>query len=210
MTLVAGNTWIEEQRPIATKAVERVGLEADIPVFAGADRPLLVAGERDELLRVAENLIENAVKYGQDGKRVEVVLDSVEDPPGCPQARLSVRDFGLSMRPEDTERVFDRFWRADPSRKRTIGGTGLGLSIALGDAKLHGGSLEVWSKLGRGTNFVLTLPRQGRAVTGASSPIPVDPCDDGAPLDDLGLTQPIELPDPGRGSRPVGHPEARS
>ena len=76
-------------------------------------------------------------------------------------------------------RVFDRFWRADPSRKRTIGGTGLGLSIALGDARLHGGTLAVWSELGRGTNFVLTLPvRAGdEAVT---FPLALDPGEAGS------------------------------
>jgi two-component system sensor histidine kinase MtrB len=94
------------------------------------------------------------------------------------------------MRAEDVERVFDRFWRADPSRVRTIGGTGLGLSIALGDARLHSGTLAVWSELGRGSNFVLTLPRDGKPVTG--SPLPLEPDDEqGGALESLGLTQPI-------------------
>jgi two-component system sensor histidine kinase MtrB len=107
---------------------------------------------------------------------------------------IGVRDFGMGMKPEDAEHVFDRFWRADPSRKRTIGGTGLGLSIAMGDAKLHGGELAVWSEVGRGTNFVLTLPRQAAPLDG-ESPIAVDPGDDAvAALDDLGLTAPIDLP----------------
>ena len=56
-------------------------------------------------------------------------------------------------------RVFDRFWRADPSRARTRGGTGLGLSIALEDARLHNGELEAWGRPGKGAHFVLTLPR---------------------------------------------------
>ena len=59
-------------------------------------------------------------------------------------------------------RVFDRFWRADPSRARTRGGTGLGLSIALEDARLHNGELEAWGRPGKGAHFVLTLPRQAR------------------------------------------------
>ena len=56
-------------------------------------------------------------------------------------------------------RVFDRFWRADPSRSRIRGGTGLGLSIALEDARLHNGELEVWARPGHGAHFVMTLPR---------------------------------------------------
>jgi two-component system sensor histidine kinase MtrB len=72
--------------------------------------------------------------------------------------------------------VFDRFWRADPSRQRRIGGTGLGLAISLEDALLHGGTLEVWSRPGEGTNFVLTLPRIPGTPAGRS-PVPIEPVD---------------------------------
>ena len=140
--------------------------------------------------RIVRNLLGNAIEHGE-GRPIVVSVDSDQN-----AVALGVRDFGLGMTADDSARVFDRFWRADPSRKRTIGGTGLGLSIALGDARLHGGTLAVWSEPGRGTNFVLTLPRHGQPV-GAASPIPIDPGDDGAPLDDLGLTQPIAVP-PGR------------
>jgi len=142
--------------------------------------------------RIVRNLLGNAIEHGE-GRPIVITVDSDQR-----SVAVGVRDFGLGMRPEEVERVFDRFWRADPSRKRTIGGTGLGLSIALGDARLHGGTLAVWSELGRGTNFVLTLPRGGARI-GSSSPIAVDPGDDGAPLEDLGLTQPIEIPAVGRG-----------
>lgn len=136
--------------------------------------------------RVVRNLLGNAIEHGE-GRPIVVTVDSNQR-----AVALGVRDYGLGMSAADSERVFDRFWRADPSRKRTIGGTGLGLSIALGDAKLHGGTLAVWSELGRGTNFVLTLPRQGQPIDG-SSPVPVDPGEDGVSLDDLGLTQPITV-----------------
>lgn len=136
--------------------------------------------------RVVRNLLGNAIEHGE-GRPIVVTVDSNQR-----AVAIGVRDYGLGMSAADVERVFDRFWRADPSRKRTIGGTGLGLSIALGDAKLHGGTLVVWSELGRGTNFVLTLPRQGQPVEG-SSPVPLDPGEDGVSLDDLGLTQPITV-----------------
>lgn len=136
--------------------------------------------------RVVRNLLGNAIEHGE-GRPIVVTVDSDQQ-----AVAIGVRDFGLGMSVADSERVFDRFWRADPSRKRTIGGTGLGLSIALGDARLHGGELAVWSELGRGTNFVLTLPRQGGRLV-APSPVPVDPGDDSVQaVDDLGLTQPIE------------------
>ncbi|KQZ82103.1 histidine kinase [Microbacterium sp. Root166] len=137
--------------------------------------------------RVVRNLLGNAIEHGE-GRPIVITVDSDQQ-----SVALGVRDYGLGMRAEDVDRVFDRFWRADPSRTRTIGGTGLGLSIALGDARLHGGQLAVWSELGRGTNFVLTLPRApGRPV--GPSPIPLDPGDDSiAAVDDLGLTQPIKV-----------------
>ncbi|MGB4778129.1 MtrAB system histidine kinase MtrB [Microbacterium sp.] len=143
--------------------------------------------------RVVRNLLGNAIEHGE-GRPIVVTVDSDQR-----AVAIGVRDYGLGMSAADSERVFDRFWRADPSRKRTIGGTGLGLSIALGDARLHGGTLAVWSELGRGTNFVLTLPRNGDHVVG-SSPIPVDPGDDGVLLDDLGVTQPIAVFE--KGERP--------
>ena len=70
--------------------------------------------------------------------------------------------------------MFDRFWRADPSRTRTIGGTGLGLSIALGDAQLHGGWLAAWGEPGMGAYFRLTIPRT-RSVAITESPLPLAP-----------------------------------
>ena len=72
---------------------------------------------------------------------------------------IGVRDFGNGLDESALTRVFDRFWRADPSRDRTRGGTGLGLSIALEDARLHNGELEAWGRPGKGAHFVLTLPR---------------------------------------------------
>lgn len=140
--------------------------------------------------RIVRNLLGNAIEHGE-GRPIVVSVDSDQR-----AVALGVRDFGLGMRHEDTERVFDRFWRADPSRKRTIGGTGLGLSIALGDARLHGGTLAVWSEPGGGTHFVLTLPRRAGEQLSGGSPIELDPRD-AAPLEDLGLTQPIVLPERG-------------
>lgn len=136
--------------------------------------------------RVLRNLIGNAIEHGE-GRPVVITVDSNQH-----AVAAGVRDFGLGMEPADAERVFDRFWRADPSRQRTIGGTGLGLSIALGDATLHGGTLSVWSEIGVGTNFVLTIPRHDGVLNGPS-PIPAEPQE---PLSELGdATQPISLAD---------------
>lgn len=122
--------------------------------------------------RIVRNLLGNAIEHGE-GRPIVVAVDSNET-----AIALSVRDYGMGMTEEEAERVFDRFWRADPSRMRTIGGTGLGLAISLEDAVAHGGTLDVWSKPGAGTVFRLTLPR----VPGAEvvSPLPLEPVDAGA------------------------------
>ncbi|WP_460943651.1 MtrAB system histidine kinase MtrB [Okibacterium endophyticum] len=120
--------------------------------------------------RVVRNLLGNAIEHGE-GRPVVVAVDSNEQ-----SVALSVRDYGLGMTEDEVERVFDRFWRADPSRKRTIGGTGLGLAIALEDAQLHNGTLEVWSRSGGGSLFRLTLPRTREGVVQVS-PLPLVPDD---------------------------------
>src|SRR4051812_15315899 len=94
-------------------------------------------------------------------------------------------DHGIGMSATDTDRVFDRFWRADPSRQRTTGGTGLGLAIAQEDAVVHGGRLEVWSAPGEGSCFRLTLPRRRGAVLRGSPlelPPPESEAADSAPI----------------------------
>ncbi|HEY2557969.1 MAG TPA: ATP-binding protein, partial [Diaminobutyricibacter sp.] len=113
------------------------------------------------------------IEHGE-GRPVVVTVDSNES-----AVALAVRDYGLGMNQQEVNHVFDRFWRADPSRKRTIGGTGLGLAISLEDATLHSGWLQVWSAPGAGSCFRLTLPRvPGHGI--ASSPLPLPPDDAGA------------------------------
>ncbi|KQO82496.1 histidine kinase [Frigoribacterium sp. Leaf263] len=123
------------------------------------------------LRRIFRNLLGNAIEHGE-GRPIVVEVDSDPD-----AVAIAVRDHGVGMTEADAERVFDRFWRADPSRRRTIGGTGLGLAISLEDAVLHGGRIDVWSRPGSGSRFVVTLPR----VVGAevrSRPLPVRPEED--------------------------------
>ncbi|MER3391330.1 MAG: MtrAB system histidine kinase MtrB [Microcella pacifica] len=130
--------------------------------------------------RVLQNLLGNAVDHGE-GKPIVVHVDSDAD-----AIAIAVRDYGLGMDEAQLERVFDRFWRADPSRQRTTGGTGLGLAIATEDAQVHGGQLDVWSRPGEGTCFRLTLPRRrGEAIGRSQIDLPpAEPLDDALRPDD--------------------------
>jgi two-component system sensor histidine kinase MtrB len=110
--------------------------------------------------RIVRNLVDNAVDHAEGGPvRVDLAATSST-------VALRVSDLGVGLHPGEEERVFDRFWRADPSRARTTGGTGLGLAIAREDARLHGGELEAWGEAGVGAAFRLVLPRRKGGVPG--------------------------------------------
>ncbi|WP_235559071.1 MtrAB system histidine kinase MtrB, partial [Microbacterium sp. Leaf351] len=198
----AGSVQLErEPTSIAQLAEDVIGSMQQLADQRGSEVRLVAPGgyslvdlDPRRVRRIVRNLLGNAIEHGE-GRLIVVTVDSNQD-----AVALGVRDYGLGMRPEDVERVFDRFWRADPSRRRTIGGTGLGLSISLGDARLHGGTLAVWSDLGRGSNFVLTLPR--RDIDGELvSPVVVDVSDETSVLDSLGLTEPIAVLAPERDAK---------
>jgi two-component system sensor histidine kinase MtrB len=132
--------------------------------------PIEIEGDPRRIERILRNLISNAVDHGE-GKKVQVQIKTSEN-----EVAIGVRDYGLGFNEEDAPYLFDRFWRADPSRARTSGGTGLGLSIALEDAKLHQGQLLAWGKPHQGAHFVLTLPKLlGNSVQ--SFPIALEPDD---------------------------------
>jgi two-component system phosphate regulon sensor histidine kinase PhoR len=125
------------------------------------DQSFWVLGDRDELLRVAENLVENAVKYGESGGRVDVALTRLPEQPGAaPKVELSVRDFGPGIGPEHLPRLTERFYRADVAQSRDKGGTGLGLAIVKHIVNRHRGQLSIESELGQGATFKVTLPEQ--------------------------------------------------
>ena len=121
--------------------------------FDFPDSNIIIDGDPRRIERIMRNLLANAIDHSE-GKPIELTLRVNES-----AVSVSVRDYGVGLTPQHIERVFDRFWRADPSRSRIRGGTGLGLSIAREDAELHGGGIKVWGEIGRGSNFVLTLPR---------------------------------------------------
>ena len=133
--------------PLAEKM--NVGIELD------AEQPMLVKGEDDELVQVFENLIENACKYGQDGKLIKVSVKASSD---GKQAEVRVRDFGPGIEEEHQRRITERFYRVDVARSREKQGTGLGLAIVKHILQRHGTRLLISSKPGDGAEFCVKLP----------------------------------------------------
>jgi two-component system sensor histidine kinase MtrB len=155
------------RRCVADLGVNLEGSDSQVSLIA-PPYPVHIRADFRRVERIMRNLISNALDHS-DGKPIEI--ECVET--GTDVA-ISVRDHGEGMEPASLIRVFDRFWRADPSRARTRGGTGLGLSIALEDARLHHGELDAWGAVGDGANFVLTLPRiAGNQIV--ARPLPVNP-----------------------------------
>ncbi|HEX5402446.1 MAG TPA: MtrAB system histidine kinase MtrB [Pseudonocardiaceae bacterium] len=127
--------------------------------------------------RILRNLLANAVDHGE-GLPVAVSVATNET-----AVAITVRDFGVGLRQGEADLVFNRFWRADPSRNRRTGGTGLGLAISVEDARLHGGWLEAWGEPGQGACFRLTLPIDPHTEL-SDSPLPLAPDDVPAPATD--------------------------
>ena len=131
--------------------------DRDVDLQLDALEPVIVAGDRDELLRVAENLIENAIKYGAaDGDRRVRVSAARQDADGI----IVVQDFGVGIAPEHLPRLTERFYRIDAGQSRAKGGTGLGLAIVKHIVARHRGRLSIESKPGAGTSFRVALPPQ--------------------------------------------------
>ena len=130
-----------------------VAIEVTAPVG-----PLMVPGDRDELTRLFENLIENGLKYGASGKRVDIVLVAAATADGTGEARVSVRDYGPGIAAEHLPRLTERFYRVDVGESRTQGGTGLGLALVKHILNRHHGRLTIDSKAGAGATFTARLP----------------------------------------------------
>ncbi len=131
------------------------GLVVDSGVELGSsgapDASVMV--DPDAMNQVFGNLIENAVKYGKSGKRIEVGARARGG-----EVEFYVRDFGPGIASEHLERIFERFYRVDKARSREAGGTGLGLAIVKHIVQAHGGKIRAESELGSGTTFLFTLP----------------------------------------------------
>jgi two-component system phosphate regulon sensor histidine kinase PhoR len=132
----------------------QVAIEIELP-----EQPAIISGDREELLRLFENLIENALKYGATGGRVVVSVAPSVSADGVPEYRAVVRDFGPGIAPEHLPRLTERFYRVDVGDSRSQGGTGLGLSLVKHIVNRHRGRLLIESVLKKGATFTVCLPQ---------------------------------------------------
>jgi two-component system OmpR family sensor kinase len=167
---------LDQGRPLDLARVDLAALAADAAADAqvlapdreitlDAARPVVVTGDEQRLRQVATNLVQNALRHTPAGTPVEVRVGVQGS-----SAILAVRDEGPGLSPEHAARIFERFYRADPSRSRESGGTGLGLSIVKSIAEAHGGRARVETAPGRGATFVVVLPLADPSTAGGAGP----------------------------------------
>jgi two-component system OmpR family sensor kinase len=186
---------LDQQRPLTITPVDLAEVAGDAVHDARAvqpDRPIslhldeslsevpVVLGDEARLRQVVSNLVTNALVHTP---RTAPVTVRISDEPAAGDASadgddggvvvLQVADQGPGMAPEDAARVFERFYRADPSRARTAGGTGLGLAIVSALVAAHGGTVHLDTASGRGAAFTVRLPRSGPGST--VPPVPGGP-----------------------------------
>jgi len=138
---------VDSLQPLAEE--RNVEIKVDFP-----SGPLTIYGDHDELIRVFENLIDNALKYGASGKRVEIILVRASEG----EAVVTVRDYGPGIAREHLPRLTERFYRVDVMDSRAQGGTGLGLALVKHIVNRHQGKLTIDSTLGEGATFTVRLP----------------------------------------------------
>ncbi|PDO09242.1 MAG: two-component sensor histidine kinase [Candidatus Reconcilbacillus cellulovorans] len=151
----------ENLRTLVEQSVGRVLAafrEKGVRLAVDADSPAETCVDRDRFIQIMINLLTNALKFTPPGGSVDIRLHDEPD-----AVRLIVRDTGVGIAPEHIPHVFERFYRADPSRSRKTGGSGLGLAIVKKLVDAHGGSIRLDSAPGRGTAVTVRLPKAGAA-----------------------------------------------
>jgi two-component system sensor histidine kinase SenX3 len=149
---------------IVAEVLDRSRSTADarrITVVAGGERGLEVSGSESQLVTALGNLVDNAIAYSPEATRVAIGIRHRDA-----LVEISVSDQGIGIAEADLDRIFERFYRADPARSRVTGGTGLGLAIVKHIATNHSGSVDVWSVEGSGSTFTLRLPERSRDTAG--------------------------------------------
>jgi two-component system sensor histidine kinase SenX3 len=161
---------------VVNEVLDRSRSTADarrITVVAGGERGLEVSGSESQFVTALGNLVDNAIAYSPEQTRVAIGTRQRDA-----LVEVSVSDQGIGIAEPDLDRIFERFYRADPARSRVTGGTGLGLAIVKHIATNHGGSVDVWSVEGSGSTFTMRLPVRPRDEPTVEEPgavVPVAP-----------------------------------
>lgn len=145
---------------VVTEAISRSQERANqrgVTLMLARTADARVMGDRWQLADAVTNLVQNAINYSDERARVTLSIMTVTAD-GDMFVEIKVSDNGIGIKPEDQERIFERFYRVDYGRSRQSGGTGLGLSIVRHIAVAHGGTVRVWSRPGQGSTFTLRLP----------------------------------------------------
>ena len=153
---------------VVSEAADRTRLAANarsIDLVRAEPTGLSVRGSEQQLVTALVNLIDNAIHYSPDHTRVAIGVQPSDD-----AVEITVSDQGMGIAERDLDRIFERFYRADPARSRATGGTGLGLSIVKHIATNHGGSVRVWSVEGAGSTFTIRLPAATGPTTATAAP----------------------------------------
>jgi two-component system OmpR family sensor kinase len=155
---------LDQGRPLERAPVDLARIAADAvddartiqpgrPIEFNADGATVVEGDEARLRQVVINLLSNTLEHTPNDARVNVTVSTNEA-----RARITVADEGPGLSAEDAERIFDRFFRVDPSRARENGGAGLGLSIVKAIVEAHHGTVSLETAAGRGARFIVELP----------------------------------------------------
>lgn len=142
---------------VVASALDAHAIQADsagVEVVRGGTRGLYVRGDAQVLSEAVGNLIANAIAYSPQGSSVGVGVKAADG-----IVEIAVTDRGIGIAEGEQDRVFERFYRADPARARRTGGSGLGLSIVKHAVQRHGGEVRLWSRPGRGSTFTIRLPQ---------------------------------------------------
>jgi two-component system sensor histidine kinase SenX3 len=159
---VVANAEVVDLSTVVMEALDRNSYRAEsrnVKITYDAPEGVEVIGDPEMLTVAVKNLIENAILYSDEGAPVGVGLRQVDD-----IAEIVVTDSGLGIPQEDQARIFERFYRVDPSRSRSTGGTGLGLAIVKHVASTHNGEVKLFSKPGVGSTFTLCIPLADKNV----------------------------------------------
>ena len=132
--------------------LEKAAKERGIQIYY-TKIPTFIKGNVTLVSELVYNLLDNAIKYNKDNGKITVFVGE-----SAKGVELSVKDTGIGIPPEDTERIFERFYRVDKSHSKKVGGTGLGLSIVKHVCACHNATIRVKSKVGKGTTIYVTFP----------------------------------------------------